>query len=702
MKDKLNYHCFLLRRIPLLKKPFYPIHYFKIEICFSVTFIMNDFYEIHKRGKDGKSLIYMQCSKKQYNPMLKITESCRFQVRKDRFDPKAKHGHIFSDISSYFADSRGKTYEMGELDHELFVFIGKKNIPISTIISPEFFNLIQGVITLAKRGIGIEEIFPYKSRTTLTEKFIYHSEQLRNKVLDSCCGYCSLCIDAGTVGHNSNLDVVLYQPGVNPLLYEIVRGFKGDYSSYFQTIERIILELLSRNITIVALVTDNLCAQKKALNHNDPHSIMQYSQVKAIRNILWIPCQCHVLNLALKDFLSMEENSHVVPIIQKLIKLFHKKLIKRAIQSVAPSFIETRWKNIFNILKWCVSHLRRIIAITTTSNYLIQKEIADYKENLYQLVFSIIPEYYLLFHHYYMLINTIESDSCFAYQCPVIYNNFFVSIEKTINRNQSESLIALIHKFIDCIRERTEKTGDIQLLYFISSFSFQGRELVRNIFNFGNNFPDDRLDKKLNSEIFLINHENQQIINEYYDIILPEIQNIHQDIDLRHNLDIDEKLDNLEETNIDYSDDDSSSSFGDSIDYPNDFDNQNATKTETNNILDYGIEFLENYLRNSDDNIDVKQVVESYISWIIKPFHEIYPNLKYIKNNQDIWQILGFVPFYGELSKIGHKLLSIPSSEASAERFFSHQRRVIKSHSFRTNKRLERSRMIYRTEFDEI
>jgi len=81
--------------------------------------------------------VFSICSvrKKQYNPMLKITESCRYRVRKDRFDPKAKHFHIFSDISSYFAYSRRKNYEMGELDHELFVFMGKRNIPISTLLN---------------------------------------------------------------------------------------------------------------------------------------------------------------------------------------------------------------------------------------------------------------------------------------------------------------------------------------------------------------------------------------------------------------------------------------------------------------------------------------------------------------------------------------------------------------------------------------
>jgi len=310
------------------------------------------------------------------------------------------------------------------------------------------------------------------------------------------------------------------------------------------------------SIKIVSIVTDNLRAQVKALDHRDQNSIMKLSESTYIKNIIRVPCQCHVLNLAMKDFFSIESNSHVIPLSIRIVKIFHKKIIKRALQSVSPSFISTRWKNLFEIFNWVLIHRQRICTIVTTSNRLIQEIIQEYKDDMCEFLFGVLPDYYLLVHHYSMLIDIMENDSCLACYCPMIYSSFFSSLEETSKRVLSNNPSQLATEIISCIKNRIQNTGNLDLLYFISSFTIQGRDYIRKNFNFGCDLKDDDIETNVQYTLFSISESNEKKIINFVSIDLQELIELSQMIDSRHVNDDEESIfiDNQQSEN-DYSDD---------------------------------------------------------------------------------------------------------------------------------------------------
>jgi len=103
--------------------------------------------------------------------------------------------------------------------------------------------------------------------------------------------------------------------------------------------------------------------------------------------------------------------------------------------------------------------------------------------------------------------------------------------------------------------------------------------------------------------------------------------------------------------------------------------------------LDYGIEFLQEYSSNNlfTESKRIK-INEMYIQWMISPVSNILKWTKNIPKAHDLWEILSFKKEWQEISSIAIRNLSIPASEASAERMFSKQRFSISKYRYRTKK----------------
>jgi len=80
---------------------------------------------------------------------------------------------------------------------------------------------------------------------------------------------------------------------------------------------------------------------------------------------------------------------------------------------------------------------------------------------------------------------------------------------------------------------------------------------------------------------------------------------------------------------------------------------------------------------------------------LIKPYSKIVQWTIKIPNPQDIWNVLSLKKEWKELSSIALRNLSIPSSEASAERMVSKQRFAISKYRYGIKKKLEESRIVY-------
>jgi len=134
------------------------------------------------------------------------------------------------------------------MDEYIFQFAGKKNIPMNTIVSDEFYQMLEAFFIKGQsnQGKDFETIFQKQSKPNLTKKFIVHSEHLKLIALKNYCGFACLAIDGGKVGPNSILNCIIQNPlknGLRPLLYEGIYNFIGNCDSNIKEIYRIFLEL---------------------------------------------------------------------------------------------------------------------------------------------------------------------------------------------------------------------------------------------------------------------------------------------------------------------------------------------------------------------------------------------------------------------------------------------------------------------------
>ena len=156
--------------------------------------------------------------------------------------------------------------------------------------------------------------------------------------------------------------------------------------------------------------------------------------------------------------------------------------------------------------------------------------------------------------------------------------------------------------------------------------------------------------------------------------------------------------------NTDNINEDSESTYNNSSEYSENYsqdqlvefvENENINE-EINSIIEIGSIYLEKYAKNSNLNEQhKKELKKSFCDWIIKSLDRITPNLQYIENDADVWALLSLRKEWRNLAEYATRVVTIPASEASCERFFSRQRLAIPKNRRMTSKKLEGARMSY-------
>ena len=257
------------------------------------------FENCFEKNHSNRIITFIRCTKTAFDPLTKKMAQCKYKIRKDNFKGK-HHKCVFSDLDSFIIrKERTINGSLNEMDEYIFHLAGKKNIPMNTIVSDEFFQMLKAFFIKGQssQGKDFETIFPKQSRPTFTKKFIVHSEHLKLIALKNYCGFACLAIDGGKVGPNSILNCIVLNPlknGLRPLLYEGIYNFIGNCDSYIKEISRIILELQDIGIKITGIVTDNLKAQVMATDHNSERSLQQNSKIynNKISNSYPMPMSC--------------------------------------------------------------------------------------------------------------------------------------------------------------------------------------------------------------------------------------------------------------------------------------------------------------------------------------------------------------------------------------------------------------------------
>jgi len=676
------------------------------------------FSNVFEKNESGKVVTFLRCTKMGFDPGLKHNVQCHYKIRKDSFKGKP-HKCIFSNLDSYIVNNPPKLCDsLNNLENCVFEFVGKKNISISTSVSDEFYNLLREFYLKGQNNpqIVFETIYPKISRTTFTKRFIMYSESLKKECLKGFCGYACLAVDGGKVGPNSILNCILINPFKNltPLLYEGIRNFGGNYDSYVKELTRIIKELEIQRIIVTGVVTDNLKVQVMALDHRCERSVQQLSNNSIVKSIIRIPCQCHVISLALKDLKDTVFLENVEDNLKTVIKSFRSKKFKKWIKCICPKLCPTRWTNMYDVLFFMVKNMQRLVCIINTPNPVVSAEVDSFRVEYEKVIFEIVPNLYLFFYLFKRLIDIIERDNTLAADCPMIYANFFQLTQDYVKKMNNSQLDLLCFLFINSIKRRLLHTGNFHLLLFLSSFTLEGRKLIREEFSDSEMLQDDgdTIQSGKNYEFLSINDDQNlnEFINEIYPKILIAKENYNNN---RGSFAMIENLLGNYDEYSDYDDDMSSDeidmnnshqamiNFADYDENENDRFESTYSIDEINLYLDYSpieysIEFFKEYSTiNNFETSEMYKINDCYLNWIIHPIHETIYWTKNFTSPYDIWNALSLTKKWKEMAKIAIRYLSITSSEASAERMFSLQRFAISKHRYRTKKKLEESKMVF-------
>lgn len=370
-------------------------------------------FEIEKViSPNGKKLIYYRCIKKKYCSFLKKYLQCLYKIRSDNYNYK-NHKCNFLILNSFFTNIEKKNEN--SFEEQMFIYLGSSEISINSFLTNETYSFLKFIYNFGQNNPSksFEEICPILSRKTLTKKLINYSNLLKNDIISKFSGYSSLCIDAGKVGHENVLNIVLVKanvPELKPFLFETIYGFRGDYESYKSQIVKTIKTLEQNKIFISSIVSDNLPVQIKAVDDEHFWSFQNQTEDYSLKKNFRVSCLCHTLNLALKDVFLKEPFCHHINLLDNIIPFFRSKLIKRVIGSICPNRCLSRWLNLFEIFNWGFIHRGRIISIIKTSNPIIREKTKEYKKTLKKFIFDSIPLFYIPLFLYNKLILIFEQD----------------------------------------------------------------------------------------------------------------------------------------------------------------------------------------------------------------------------------------------------------------------------------------------------
>jgi len=367
---------------------------------------------------------------------------------------------------------------------------------------------------------------------------------------------------------------------------------------------------------------------------------------------------------------------------------------------VAPTKVVVTCKNVYET-KHCL-----------TSIIIVPHEVDNFRNEQRIVLFEILPNLFGFMLLYKKLIDILETNSTLAAECPLIYESFFMEINNFVGKMKNPIFDELGKLLINAIKNRLVKTGNNNLLLFLSTFIFEGKQLIRSKYsNLSLDNNDEQVHLREKTHFELGSKDTEYLDNfveyEYYKMI--ESYNNQN----RRNIDFIAEINEGSSDIIEYDDDMES----DEISYLNSLsailnvsDNDNEKEDSPGNRedlhknslfedyspIDYDVSFIKEYSKNNDIPESLTNaIIEKYIFWMVNPISQVIYWTQRIPNVSNMWKTLSFMKEWKDLSLLAIRYLTLSSSEASAERMFSLQRFAISKHRYRTKKRLEESRMIY-------
>jgi hypothetical protein len=339
------------------------------------------FQLIEKTG-NGKTRAYYRC---RYIPETGPYrgKQCEFCARNDSsiFSLTTEGRHIHKWSIGLFTGSDNVAPVRHDLLSAFSQFVCNANISLRQATKEytrQFCNsLIEYGFRLgqasAPRALDATELFPKLSIRQLRAGILHDDGiGLTAAIVQFRSYFVHLSLDAASFHGNKILDFVLLQSDprtrcIDYFLFDSQEISHGTQEFYATTTAEVITRLKENDIRIVSIVGDGLSSQIGALSPTAPSSIqnsdLYLSRFPYIRNILYIYCSCHLLNLALHDALDRSVFlRNCERYVNSLARILRKSENRQMIGRRCPTYSPTRWCHAYLLVCFFARHRQVILA----------------------------------------------------------------------------------------------------------------------------------------------------------------------------------------------------------------------------------------------------------------------------------------------------------------------------------------------------
>jgi hypothetical protein len=232
---------------------------------------------------------------------------------------------------------------------------------LNIVENPRFIQILNAFIDIGRKQpqvqIGSDG---YKFNRIRTRQYILDlSSQMHNSMLarfsDMPC--VSLAIDAGTIERRHFLDIMILAPysKIKPFLYAAIEQPTLTAEDYGSIVTEAIKDLFQKGVHVRSIVGDNLPAQVCSLAHWSSRSYLKRGEEWYLHGIKYSPCMCHFVQLVVGDFITRGYLYPIEELLQEMIAVVNHSEIIYITNSRCPQLVKTRWLSRDKALSWLIS-----------------------------------------------------------------------------------------------------------------------------------------------------------------------------------------------------------------------------------------------------------------------------------------------------------------------------------------------------------
>jgi hypothetical protein len=572
--------------------------------------------------------------------------------------------------------------------------------PLSIVEDGLFQRIVNGLVDIGRDdpefrfGPGGCPLSRYRTRKVMIEESTLVSEMIVASYAKRPC--VSLAIDAGTIERRHFLDLMILAPysRLKPFLYDSLENERLTSEDYGELVAQTIEELKGKGVLVRSIVGDNLPAQIVALAHWSTRSRLR-GKSTFLNGVKYSPCLCHFMQLIVSDCIAnVPSLQGFETLLQDVIAIANSADVCEVTRARCPQSVKTRWLSRSEALRWLLA--RQQIFLNIASRRFQKSRREKFQQLISEENFQKLSMYHQFLHPCTQAVKFFEQDSialCHVYPALKTLKQYFKE-QAVATQYESPELSYSWSWLTDRLHFRQRKLLD--------------RDLMKVAFwltSFGCTWLADRNELISRSHQLQLTYEAPRPVS----IIGPLEASLILPANTRENAEECEE-DAGEHPYLGDEINDESLEEASAIDVP---------KGET---LTFVCEILVKYLREETpapevidesliDERGIESLIRSRVNDVLMHFFcsdeytcKCRDTAPAIDKQIELWNFLArnsSQRVYDDIIAKIISIISIPASEASCERSFSRQKRIMGHSRVRSNSDLLRARFLLKGERKE-